>query len=84
MEWHTPRVRGISPSKTSVIQICSNHDFCAVFRMDCFEQMPASLVDFLCDVDISKVDIFLYGAQIYACGDEPVVVAELRRPANRL
>lgn len=55
MEWHTPRVRGIFPSKTSLIQICSGADYCALFSMTHFDEMPASLRDLLQNGDVKKV-----------------------------
>lgn len=59
MEWHVPRVRGVSPSRTAVIQICSSPDFCALFAMCYFEELPPCLKDFLCDAEILKVSAYV-------------------------
>lgn len=58
MEWYAPRVRGVSASKTAVIQICGSPDFCALFAMGYFEELPCCLKDFLCDANILKVSVF--------------------------
>lgn len=55
MEWYAPRVRGVGPSRTAVIQICSSPDFCALFAMCYFDELPPCLKDFLCDAQILKV-----------------------------
>ena len=55
MEWHAPRLKNVSPSRNSLIQIGSNADHCAVFAMGAFDEMPASLRTSLCNTDVLKV-----------------------------
>jgi len=54
-EWYAPRVRGVSPSKTSLIQVCSSADYCAVFLVGKMGDVPGCLWDFLRDKKILKV-----------------------------
>lgn len=58
MEWHAPRVRGISPSKTALIQVCSSAEYCAVFLVAVLDEVPASLWAFLRDRTVKKVRSF--------------------------
>ncbi|CAN0476261.1 unnamed protein product, partial [Scytosiphon promiscuus] len=55
MEWYAPRLKNVSPSRTSLIQMCSSADYCAVFARGAFDELPASLRTFLCNADILKV-----------------------------
>lgn len=54
-EWYNPRVKGISPTKTALVQICSSPGYCAVFLIAVLGKVPASLWSFLCDSSIRKV-----------------------------
>lgn len=54
-EWYAPRVKGIAPSKTSLIQVCSSAEYCAVFWVGKMEHVPASLWNFMRDEAILKV-----------------------------
>ncbi|CAN0396294.1 unnamed protein product, partial [Hapterophycus canaliculatus] len=55
IEWHAPRVRGISPSKTSLIQICSSAGYSAVFLVAVLGSVPARLWALLCDPTVKNV-----------------------------
>lgn len=54
-EWYAPRVKGIPPSKISLLQVCSSAAYCAVFMVGKMERVPASLWDFMRDETIQKV-----------------------------
>lgn len=56
-EWHNPRVKGISPSKTALVLTCSSPSYCAVFLIAVLEEVPASLWAFSRDPTIKKVGI---------------------------
>ena len=47
MEWHAPRMKGVSPGKTSLVQVCSNANYCAVFSVIALGDIPASLWAFI-------------------------------------
>lgn len=55
MEWHAPRVRGVRPGRTALIQICSSGGYCAIFSMADLGTLPDSLRALLCNRDIKKV-----------------------------
>ncbi|CAN0117195.1 unnamed protein product, partial [Laminaria digitata] len=62
MEWYAPRAAGVSPDSTALLQICSDHDFCAIFFMkELGMKMSANLVAFLCNPNIQKVGHNLQG-----------------------
>ncbi|CAM9585769.1 unnamed protein product, partial [Ectocarpus fasciculatus] len=71
MEWHAPRVRGVSPSRTALIQICSSAGFCAVFVMADMVEVPSGLRDFLQDPTIKKVGNNISGDVTKLCKDFP-------------
>jgi len=54
MEWHAPRVRGISPSKICLVQICTSAGYCAVFLVAKMGGVPKSLWAILQDGTIRK------------------------------
>lgn len=56
IEWHAPRIKGVSPSKISLIQICSSANYCAVFLVTKMEKFPSSLWPFMRDREIRKID----------------------------
>lgn len=58
MEWYNPRLKGWSPSRTELIQVCSSPNYGVVFLVGPLLEMdrvPASLWAFLCDPTIKKV-----------------------------
>lgn len=59
MEWHTPRVTGVSPGRTSLIQICSSAEYCSVFAVLDWENLAPSLRAFLRDPSIRKVGLIV-------------------------
>lgn len=56
VEWYAPGTRGVSPSPTALIQICSSESYCAIFFMRELQmKMPLAPRKLLCDPAVTKV-----------------------------
>ncbi|CAN0314199.1 unnamed protein product, partial [Ectocarpus sp. 4 AP-2014] len=76
MEWHAPRVRGVGPGRTALIQVCSSAGYCAVFVMAGLDQVPSGLWALLQDPTIKKVGNNISGDATKLCKDFPGLEGE--------
>lgn len=66
LEWYAPRAAGVSPDSTALLQICSDHDVCAIcFMKELGMKMSADLVAFLCNPNIQKVSFVRFGYLVF-------------------